>query len=79
MFLWRLQVIKSLVCSWKNNFFLNIPFHLGSDAVHDAEKLNNLLEILLGNQIILDGTLATDSSQAKVTVDVESIAFSLVS
>ncbi|XP_057375855.1 D-2-hydroxyglutarate dehydrogenase, mitochondrial-like [Daphnia carinata] len=48
----------------------NFPFYMlletaGSNASHDAEKLNSLLEILINNGTIVDGTLAVDSAQAK--------------
>lgn len=45
---------------------MSIFYKKGSDEGHDAEKLNTLLEILLNNRIIQDGTLASDSNQAKV-------------
>lgn len=38
----------------------------GSDADHDAEKLNRLLEQLLHQQIVSDGTVAADATQVKV-------------
>lgn len=37
----------------------------GSDADHDAEKLNRLLEQLLHQQIVSDGTVAADATQVK--------------
>ncbi|XP_046451925.1 D-2-hydroxyglutarate dehydrogenase, mitochondrial-like [Daphnia pulex] len=47
----------------------HFPFYIlletsGSNADHDAEKLNSLLEMLLKNGTIVDGTIAVDSTQA---------------
>lgn len=40
---------------------------VGSNADHDAEKLNQLLEKLLEDGTVSDGTQATDSGHVKVT------------
>ena len=47
------------------------PFYVlletaGSDAKHDAEKLNRLLERLLAEGIVSDGTVASDATHVKV-------------
>jgi len=40
--------------------------HSGSNATHDTEKLNSLLEHLLQTGLIADGVVAVDSSHVTV-------------
>ncbi len=47
------------------------PFYIlietsGSNATHDEEKLNNFLQHIMETELVLDGTVATDSSKVKV-------------
>lgn len=49
------------------------PFYVlietsGSRAEHDAEKLSDFLEQVLGSGLVTDGTLATDQRKIKVCV-----------
>lgn len=37
----------------------------GADSVHDQEKLSRFLERAMGDEIVLDGTLAQDTTQAR--------------
>ena len=47
----------------KINFFLKLKyFFLYFSAEHDEEKLNNLLDHLLGSGIVSDGTVANSPS-----------------
>lgn len=42
---------------------------LGSNATHDTEKLNCLLEQLLQKGLIADGVVAVDSAHVMVTAN----------
>jgi FAD/FMN-containing dehydrogenase len=54
----------------RNPFQQNSPFYMllethGTNSGHDLEKLNGFLELILGQEIIVDGTIAQDFSQQK--------------
>lgn len=50
----------------------------GSDATHDGEKLHNFLEEAMTSLLVTDGTVATEDSKIKVTVDYFSLLIDLL-